>query len=132
MRSRLTARFTPRWLGWAALLPLLAMTLAGQGYDRFRCAFTGEVSAVGCCAGQEAPAGPAANAASCCDHESARPVHVAAEPPSPRLAASELAAPVTAVSAPPARPTAAALAPRPGAQAPPSPPLLLVKQSFLI
>jgi hypothetical protein len=128
MRSRLTARV----IGWAALLPLLAMAFAGQGYDRFRCAFTGEVSAAGCCAGGEAPAGPAANAASCCDHESARPVRVAAEPPSPRLAASQLAAPVSAASAPPAQPAAAALAPRPGAQAPPSPPLLLVKQSFLI
>ncbi|HVR02228.1 MAG TPA: hypothetical protein VMT47_08855 [Polyangia bacterium] len=132
MRSRLTARLAPRIVGWAALLPLLAMAFAGQGYDRFRCAFTGEVSEVGCCAGQEAPAGPAANAASCCDHESARPVRVAAEPPSPRLAASLLPAPVSAVSAPPVQPAAAALAPRPGAQAPRSPPLLLVKQSFLI
>ena len=54
MRSRLAERL----VSLAALLPLLAFVVAGIGYDRFRCTFTGEVSEMGCCPAEDPPAAP--------------------------------------------------------------------------
>jgi hypothetical protein len=128
MRLRLKTRV----ITLATLLPLLAAAVAGLGYDRFRCAFTGEVSESSCCPAEDAPTLPVASGASCCDHESARSVRVPAEASSPTIAALDLRLLPLGEAAPPvARPTAA-LPPPTRAHAPPSPPLLLVKQSFLI
>ena len=126
------ARLSTRVIGLAALLPLLVVAVSGLGYDRFRCAFTGEVTEAGCCPVHDAPAAPVVSAASCCDHESARVERAPAEPAAPRDVA--FAAPALAARGPALAlaPAPRADAPRAGAQAPPSPPLLLLKQSFLI
>jgi hypothetical protein len=126
-------RWTARLVSLAALLPLLALAVAGGGYDRFRCAFTGEVTETGCCPAEDPPVQPVANAASCCDHESGRVERAPAE----ETAAHAVAVPAYALAttvgdAGPALPPARAGAPHASAQAPPSPPLRLVKQSFLI
>jgi hypothetical protein len=125
------SRFSSRLVSLAALLPLLTLAVSGLGYDRFRCTFTGEVSEVSCCSSDEAPALPAASA-SCCDHEGARAVRVPAEARSPREAIVARPALVTVVRLAPTSPARATLAPRADAQAPPSPPLRVLKQSFLI
>jgi hypothetical protein len=129
MRPRLPERL----ISLAALLPLLAFVVAGIGYDRFRCTFTGEVSEMGCCPAEDPPAAPAVSGASCCDHEIARVVRVPAEPaPAREVAALDaLALPLPALFAPAPAPAATFAPPAPG-RAPPRPPLVLVKQSFLI
>src|SRR4051794_39930859 len=84
-----------RLVGLTALLPLLVVAVAGFGYDRFRCAFSGEITDMACCPHDEAPDAPAvpvANAASCCDHEVATVVRAPAEVPGVRIVV--LAAPV--------------------------------------
>ncbi|HVX96436.1 MAG TPA: hypothetical protein VHK47_16095 [Polyangia bacterium] len=129
MRSRLAGRL----VSLAALLPLLAFVVAGIGYDRFRCTFTGEVSEMGCCPADDPPAAPVVTGASCCDHETALRLRVPVEPaPARELApldvfAVALPAPFTPEPAP-----AATFAPPAPGRAPPRPPLVLVKQSFLI
>jgi hypothetical protein len=129
MRSRLAERL----VSLAALLPLLAFVVAGIGYDRFRCTFTGEVSEMGCCPAEDPPAAPVVSGASCCDHETALAVRVPAEPaPAHALAAPEVfAVALPARFAPGPAPAATFAPPAPG-RAPPRPPLVLVKQSFLI
>jgi hypothetical protein len=127
------ARLTPRLVSLAALLPLLAFAVSSVGYDRFRCTFSGQVSEDGCCPSDDAPATPTLVSASCCDHESARPVKVPALSSDARHA--------VAIDLPPVAPQLASLlAPRDAARlsrpasshAPPPTPLLLLKQSFLI
>ena len=130
MRSRLTARV----IGLAALLPLLVMAVSGLGYDRFRCAITGEVSEASdesCCPAADPPSMPVANGASCCDHESARPVRLPGELSTSPALALDLVALAPAILAPPA-PAPASPAPRATAHAPPRPPLVLLKHAFLI
>jgi hypothetical protein len=128
MRSRLSSRL----VGLAALLPLLAFAVAGVGYDRLRCAFTGEISEIGCCAhDDDAPTQPTAAAPSCCDREVARVVRLPAEPaPSAPVALAPTTSSV-AFSAP-APDSAAEFARRTDAAPPPRRPLPLLKQSFLI
>lgn len=125
------ARSTARLVSLAALVPLLALAVSGSGYDRFRCVFSGLVSEDGCCPAEEAPATPVVNGASCCDHESARPVKVAAEAAAPSLVAALTFAPLSHVALS-ALPERASPAPRAAAQAPPPTPLRVLKQSFLI
>ena len=128
MRARTRARL----VSLAALLPLLVVAVSGFGYDRMRCAFTGEVSESGCCPSEEAPVTPAINGASCCDHESARTVRLPGEAAAPRadLPLSTVAVlPEIGLLPAPATP---ASAPRAVSNAPPPTPLVLVKQSFLI
>src|SRR5688500_18447021 len=84
-RRRLTAL--------AALLPLLVVAVTGLGYDRFRCAFSGQITDMACCPQEDTPALPVVNAASCCDHEVARVVRAPAELSGPRAVA--LDAPAT-------------------------------------
>jgi hypothetical protein len=127
MRPRTHARF----VSLAALLPLLVVAVSGFGYDRMRCTFTGEVSESGCCPTEEAPATPAINGASCCDHESARIVRLPGEAAAPPVVAALSAAVLPQVGVLPV-PSAPAAAPRAVSHAPPPTPLLLVKQSFLI
>jgi len=131
MRSRRLLRA----LGLAAALPLLVAAVAGVGYDRFRCAFTGEVSQVGtgCCPAEDPPATPVVSAASCCDLEHARPVRVPSESAARAATcpAPDLVAALPADFADPA-PSPAALARNANAQAPPRPPLVLLKHALLI
>jgi hypothetical protein len=127
MRARIHARI----VSLAALLPLLVVAVAGTGYDRMRCTFSGEVSE-GCGPSEEqAPATPALNGASCCSHESARTVRLPAEAVAPQLVASLATTVLPELGVLPA-PAAPAFAPRAVSNAPPPTPLVLVKQSFLI
>jgi hypothetical protein len=119
---------------FAALLPLLVVAVSGQGYDRMRCMFSGQVSELsegGCCPAEDAPAMPVASGASCCAHESARTVKLPAEAAAPRLTAAPVIAVLPELGSLPAR-VAPSSAPRAISQAPPPIPLVLVKQSFLI
>lgn len=127
----MSPRTKARLISLAALLPLLIVAVAGPGYDRLRCAFSGEITDMSCCPAQDPPAGPVANAASCCDHESARVVKLPAEV-APSATTVAIEAP-SLPSLPELVPAAAPIvAPRATSQAPPPTPLILVKQSFLI
>ena len=132
MRAR-SSRWFPRWVGLAALLPMLVLAVSGLRWNQFRCLMSGVVSEDRCCgsAGEEdAPAMPVVSAVECCQHE----VVVAARPPSELPAAQIVSAP-----APAAVSIALAIAPAPAAAAlaaaaPPRPksPLVLLKRSLLI
>jgi hypothetical protein len=129
MRSRRTSRL----VSLAALLPLLA-AVAGVGYDRFRCTFTGEVSETGCCPSAAPPrAGAPAvvDAASCCAHETAHAAQVPAESCARPLLLLDVAAARPQVPARLAI-SAAVFTRLARAQAPPRPSIVLLKQSFLI
>jgi hypothetical protein len=135
LRRIVRARLTPRLVSLAALLPLLAFAMSSVGYDRFRCAFSGEVSEDGCCPGDvdAGPATPTLVNASCCDHESARPVKVPALSSDARHAVAIDLPPVAPQLAACFAPADGARIPRPASShAPPPTPLLLLKQSFLI
>jgi hypothetical protein len=125
-----------RVISLAVLLPLLALAVSGFGYDRFRCAFSGEVSDVsepGCCPAEDPPAVPIVGAASCCDHESAQVVRPPAEIAGSRVAqVSAPGLPVSCACLPVARPAPVSRLVRIEVNRLPHPPLLLLKQSFLI
>jgi hypothetical protein len=125
------ARVRNRVISLAALLPLLVVAVAGFGYDRMRCTFTGEIMAEGCCPSEDPPATPTLNGASCCDHESARTVRLPSEAPAPSAVADLSLVALPEVGVLPA-PVAPSFAPRAVSHAPPPTPLVLVKQSFLI
>jgi hypothetical protein len=123
---------TARLVSLAALLPLLACAVAGIGYDRFRCVFTGEVSEDdGCCPAEDASATAVMKGAPCCERETAQHVHPPVEPTTPAVdyaaAPAQLSLGTPLGPLPARRLAAAADAPRP-----PPAPLHLLKQSFLI
>jgi hypothetical protein len=132
MRTR-GSRCLVRWLGLAALLPMLVLAISGPRWNQFRCLMSGLVTEDRCCGSPgevEPPATPVVSAVDCCRHE----VVVASRPP------SELAG-VKVISAPPvdATPVAIAFSREPvrasvDAAVPPRPksPLVLLKRSLLI
>jgi hypothetical protein len=130
MRTRLSARL----VSLAALLPLLALAVSGFGYSRYRCTFTGVAAEESCCPAEDAPDAPVVSAASCCDHESAEVVRPPAETaPTSTTFAALTPALISFVVLPPvlaARVPASVRAT--SALGPPSAPLVVLKQSFLI
>jgi hypothetical protein len=133
MEGQMTARSTLQRLALAVLLPLLTLAVWGQGYDRYRCSFSGQVETEDdeCCPAREQPAPPSVHAAPCCDRETAQVTRPPAELTTshasfeaPTLPAGE--------AEPPARASHRTLAAAKTAPPPAQTPLLLAKQSLLI
>ncbi len=126
------ARSHLRALSCAALLPLLLAAVAGLGYDRFRCAFSGQITEMGCCPQDEAPVLPVANAASCCDHEVATVVRAPAEAPGSSVVALDAPAALPRALVAPLLEARSVPARRAEAAGPPLLSPLELKQSLLI
>lgn len=128
--------FSGRVIGAALLVYVLAFGAVAQGFTVFHCAMGGETaSRASCCCPAEpggdcAPSEAAIGRASCCTVERVEVGRVPSEAPRlvPALlpvAMTNVRAPALAVRPPRRRPSIAAHPPH-------GPPLLLLKQSFLI
>jgi hypothetical protein len=132
MRTRVS-RCLARWVGLAALLPMLVLAISGPRWNQFRCLMSGLVTEDRCCGSPDEvdpPAMPTVSAVDCCRHE----VVVASRPPSEPIGMKVISAPTADVAQvgiafspqPVGAPVDAAVPPRPKS------PLVLLKRSLLI
>jgi hypothetical protein len=133
LRIVVRSSISKRLVSLAALLPLLAFAASGVTGAHCHCALTGAViygADDDCCAGEDAPSSPVVSAPRCCEREAANVVRPPVEPtaPVPLLSCVELPAAAPLLAPPPTSasvPTAASFSG-------PRPPLLVLKQSFLL
>jgi hypothetical protein len=131
----MTAQRIAVWRRVLAALPLLLVVAAVPEHALLRCRMDGEMRAACCCTTGAAPAGPSVSNPCCCDRV------VVSGPVAPFTSARD-AAPVIQVAIPVVLPAyVARVAPEPvvppravhgGGPARERPPLLILKQTFLI
>jgi hypothetical protein len=135
LRAVISRRFSP-WHKLAALAPLLLLVVALPSQMMLRCRIDGSVRAACCCPGEPAEdlaTTPTVKAQPCCDQEIAINEARIMEVPPPAHPDVVIATPVRAAlvfAVPPARAVASAF--EQGGPAREGPPLVLLKQSFLI